>query len=60
MTGFNPQQLDQKPRQIAEWCKNTFEVARLRRINTDNSHHRYMLSRQPGFVFNSNRSVMIL
>ena len=26
---------------IAEWCKNTFEVVSQLRINTDNSHHRY-------------------
>ncbi len=26
---------------IKDWCKNTFEVARQLRINTDNSHHRY-------------------
>jgi len=36
MTGLNPKQLDQKPRQIAEWCKNTFEVVSQLRINTDN------------------------
>ena len=26
---------------IADWCKNTFEVVSQLRINTDNSHHRY-------------------
>lgn len=26
---------------IKDWCKNTFEVVRQLRINTDNSHHRY-------------------
>ncbi len=26
---------------IADWCKNTFEVVNQLRINTDNSHHRY-------------------
>jgi type I restriction enzyme R subunit len=26
---------------IMDWCKNTFEVVRQLRINTDNSHHRY-------------------
>jgi len=26
---------------IADWCKNTFEVVSQFRINTDNSHHRY-------------------
>jgi type I restriction enzyme R subunit len=26
---------------IKDWCKNTFEVIRQLRINTDNSHHRY-------------------
>lgn len=26
---------------IKEWCKNTFEVVKQLRINTDNSHHRY-------------------
>ena len=26
---------------IADWCKNTFEVATQLRINTDYSHHRY-------------------
>jgi type I restriction enzyme R subunit len=26
---------------IADWCKNTFEVANQLRINTNNSHHRY-------------------
>jgi type I restriction enzyme R subunit len=26
---------------IADWCKNTFEVVNELRINTDNSHHRY-------------------
>ena len=26
---------------IADWCKNTFEVVSQLRVNTDNSHHRY-------------------
>lgn len=26
---------------IRDWCKNTFEVVKQLRINTDNSHHRY-------------------
>lgn len=26
---------------VADWCKNTFEVVNQLRINTDNSHHRY-------------------
>jgi len=26
---------------IADWCKNSFEVVSQLRINTDNSHHRY-------------------
>jgi type I restriction enzyme R subunit len=26
---------------IADWCKNTFEVVSQLRINTDDSHHRY-------------------
>ncbi|SCX04088.1 Type-1 restriction enzyme R protein [Agrobacterium sp. DSM 25558] len=26
---------------IKDWCKNTFEVVKQLRINTDNSHHRY-------------------
>ncbi|GGB63073.1 hypothetical protein GCM10011505_49590 [Tistrella bauzanensis] len=26
---------------IKDWCKNTFEVIKQLRINTDNSHHRY-------------------
>jgi type I restriction enzyme, R subunit len=26
---------------LADWCKNTFEVVSQLRINTDNSHHRY-------------------
>jgi len=26
---------------IRDWCKNSFEVVRQLRINTDNSHHRY-------------------
>lgn len=26
---------------IKDWCKNSFEVVRQLRINTDNSHHRY-------------------
>ncbi|HVC99293.1 MAG TPA: type I restriction endonuclease [Pirellulales bacterium] len=26
---------------IADWCKNTFQVVSQLRINTDNSHHRY-------------------